>query len=186
MLSCIITGLSQDMSFEQDVTLTYLLLRLPDGSTLRAAVDQEAATQVLRVQAKNGGIPQPGVRVAPMVPPSPPADEDTPADDFTPAPSDPDPDSDIPVGAHVFGGQDMTPAVDSAPAEEPPDEPPPEVEKTKPRQRNSAQRGGGKYAAPSRTVPKDDRGYPIVPNAGIDTSQLTGERDPDEDGIGSV
>jgi hypothetical protein len=44
----------------------------------------------------------------------------------------------------------------------------------------------GKMVVGSRSVPKDEYGYPLVPNAGINTADITGSRDPDEDGVGSV
>lgn len=41
--------------------------------------------------------------------------------------------------------------------------------------------GGG---VPSRTVPKDDMGYPVVRNAGVDPGEVVGGSDTDEDGVG--
>jgi hypothetical protein len=44
----------------------------------------------------------------------------------------------------------------------------------------------GKIVVPSRTVPALARGYPDVPNAGLDPGEFTGENDRDESGIGSL
>ena len=44
-----------------------------------------------------------------------------------------------------------------------------------------------KQPRPARTVQKDEYGYPIVPNAGVDPSSLVGDSDVvDEDGIGQA
>lgn len=39
-------------------------------------------------------------------------------------------------------------------------------------------------SVPSRTVPKDDMGYPIVQGAGVDPGEVVGGSDMDEDGVG--
>lgn len=201
MLDCVITGISQDMDFEQGLTLTYLVVRLPNGALLKAAVDDGAATEVLALQAELKGLPRPAIRTAPT--PSPqqgksaqaaPAaepqgedpvtyeEEEEPqaASAFTPAAGE---------SVYVFGGQDDTPEEKAAMAEGSPtlvvEEPVPQAPVAAPARSSLQRTPSGKLIAPSRTVPARIGGYPDTKN-GVDTDELTTMRDRDEDGVGSV
>jgi hypothetical protein len=44
----------------------------------------------------------------------------------------------------------------------------------------------GKLIAPSRTIPKNEAGYPQVANNGVDPEEFTGAHNQDEDGVGSI
>lgn len=208
MLECAITSVSQDLDLEKNVTLTFLVIRLPNGVLLRAAVDEETASQVIAMQVAARGAPQ-SVVATPQRPAPPPVEPPV-DDDFVAAPreAEDDPPPASGDGLHIFGGQDASTApppvpprppqaaapaaddelpedADGSPtvvlAEEPP------APKKNARARSRMQRlPSGKLVVPSMTVPAALGGYPNVPGAGVDTNELTGGRDPDEDGIGSV
>ena len=215
MIDCVITGISQEMDFEQGASMTYLTVRLPNGRLVRAAIDDETAAEVVGLQVKNKGMPRPVMRAPAPLEQRQPEPEAGAVDDyseppgggFTPAPAEEDPPGDT---MHVFGGQDSPDAprgpvpatreeVNVANAEaamtgtEPEDEGSPTIVVEGPpatppgRVRSVVQRlPNGKIIVPSRTVPKTDRGYPIVANAGADPQAIVGGRDQDEDGVGSV
>lgn len=197
MLDCTIVGITQSMDFEQNVTLTYLNVRLPGGEQLQAAIDEETAAKVVGLMVKTKGMPRAAMQVPAPLPAAP-----AHVAEAAPVPGEVDP---SPYGAHegesvaIFGGQDTTPspAAEAVAAEEariqaegsptvvegPILEPAPVQQ---PR-RGRLQRGSsGKLIAPARTVPKDDAGYPIVSSEGVDPATLTGTRNTDEDGVGSI
>src|ERR1700677_2869838 len=66
MLDCIITNISQDLDLEQNVTTTFLLLRLPDGQTIRTAVDDAAAAIVVALSVSQRGEPQSSMQTQPI------------------------------------------------------------------------------------------------------------------------
>jgi hypothetical protein len=218
MIDCTITGISQEMDFEQGVTLTYLSVRLPNGRLVRAAIDDDTATAVVELQVKNKGTPKPVMR-APAVSrseerphePSPEGDDYTepPGGGFTlAAPKDdllPARDGET---VYLFGGQDSPDAppgpvpatveernvaaamvgTDSEDTGSPAvmvDAPPAQNNKLK-RRSNVQRLPNGKVIVPSRTVPRNDHGYPVVSNAGANPEDLVGGRDRDEDGVGSI
>lgn len=193
MIDCTISGVSQDMDFEQGVTVTYLLVRLPSGQTIRAAVDESAAALVIGLQVKAAGAPRAVAHPAAQT--TTPVDDDyaqPPGGDFTPAPAEEDPPTANGETVHVFGGQDVLQTEEKD--EE--DQGSPTIilqgpaaaaaAPVAPARSNVQRSPNGKIVVPSRTVPKNDRGYPIVASAGANPEELVGGRDPDEDGVGSV
>jgi hypothetical protein len=172
MLECTIVGISQEMDFEQNATVTYLLVRLANGKVLRAAIDEEDAASVVELQVKEAGAPRavpraPRPQARERPPPPPPEMDEDEVDENGNA-------------VHIFGGPDTgeAPAVEEE--EEPP--PPPSPVAARPVQRLP----NGKPYMPAKTVPKDDAGYPIVRGSGVDPDELTSGRNVDEDGVGSV
>jgi hypothetical protein len=203
MIDCTITGIAQELDFEQNTTVTYLTLVLPNGSSLRVAVDDEAAATVMEQHVQVKGQPKSAVRVPPAVrkaasapTPAPVPEDSVEPEEIAPAPAVvEDVVSEDGTPTHVFGGQDA-PSDNSAMSEEEQlllkegsptvvaAETAPAVKVTT--RRNNKRVVNGKLVVPSRTVPAAEKGYPVVPNAGVDASTFTGGRDPDEDGVGSV
>ncbi len=208
MIDCTITGISQELDFEQNTTVTYLTLVLPNGSSLRVAVDDDAAAAVMEQHVQTKGQPKAAVRAppaarkvaaAPASAPVPEAPVET--EEITPAPAVvEDTVSEDGTPTHIFGGQDAPASDDSAMSDEEqlllkegsptvvataaPAEAPATAKA--PAKRNVRRGANGKLVVPSLTVPAAEKGYPVVPNAGVDAATLTGGRDPDEDGVGSV
>ncbi len=197
MLDCTIVGISQDMDLEQNITVTYLSLRLSTGQVLRAAVDDEAASVVVDMQVRSRGMPRAAavasahpapVRPPPVPPAQPPQAEEL--EEYDTAPPGPSELTPIGDGISIFGGQDTTEEEAKGIAEGSPtfvaDAAPPEPEKPKKPQRSNVQTlANGKVIVPSTTVPSRLGGYPIA-KGGADPSEFTGTRNPDEDGVGSV
>src|SRR5258707_38641 len=81
MIDCTITAVSQEMNLEQNVTLTYLVLRLANGSVLRAAVDESTAASVIALHTQANGMPVSSLRPVvqkPVAPPPPAKEESAP------------------------------------------------------------------------------------------------------------
>ncbi len=192
MLDCTITGVRQDLDLERNVTTTFLVLRLPDGKLLRAAIDDAAAATVVALSVAQSGEP------TAALPPTEIEQDDRPAptqqlpqlaeeesfDTFAlPAPSQSLPrmqeekDGDV----RVFGGQDggSESSQDYAP-------PPAPASSPSRAQSNVQHLPNGKVIVPSRTVPRNEVGYPIMNASGIDAERLTTKNNADEDGVGSV
>lgn len=208
MLECVITAVSQDLDLEANATLTFLVIRLPNGVQLRVAVDEDAAAQVISLQVAARGAPRSVVEAPqrPAPPPTPPPQSETGDDsgEFVEAPREEDPPAPTGEGVVIFGGQDASPAAakpaaakqEAAEDDLPKDdegsptvvlkeEPPAPKKNTRSRSRVQ-QLANGKVVVPSITVPAGAGGYPNVPGAGVNTADLTGSRDQDEDGVGSV
>ncbi len=90
-MHCQIVGLSQDMDFDENVAQTFVVLLLPDGSRVKAAIDDNTAAKVitLRVQ-EHGSAPQPKLRA--------PVEERAPVIETSDVPMDDE------SGPVVFGG----------------------------------------------------------------------------------
>src|SRR5208282_3557646 len=75
-LDCTIAGVSQDMSLEENVTTTFLVIRLPNGQQIRAATDDAAAAAVVGLSVAQSGPPRSAMRTpsAALDPPTPPQD----------------------------------------------------------------------------------------------------------------
>lgn len=203
-LDCTIAGISQDMSFGENVTMTFLLIRLPDGQQVRAAIDDAAASAVVALSVAQSGQPTPAMRVngaahAPAALPSPPPRAPAPA-----APRDPDPEPtgslvpsqewsaeapSLPKAAaapfsedapRIFGGQD---GVDEADSDygEPTQAAPALVPGS-----NIQRLRNGRIVVPAKTVPRTDMGYPITSAGGLDPETLTSSENKNDDGVGSV
>ncbi len=180
-VECSIVGLTQGFDFEANSTTTYLLLRLSDGTTVHAAVDDAVASTVVALQVKQSGVPEASAK--PSAPPAPARKDHEAAGErgTTPLPDDDAGD------ARIFGGDiepddsPMEPLPEAAPS-------PPPVQSPalpKPAQRTQQRsRGRDREIIPSRTVPRDVNDYPKV--AGVDPHDLTSEGGIDEDGVGSV
>jgi hypothetical protein len=95
-LSATVLSLSQDMDLNTGSMANFMFLRLPDGTTIRALIGDEAAQDIIRLSIGQNGatIPAPPLEV-----------EETPESE-----------------AHVFGGADPMPPED-APVERPPPKP---------------------------------------------------------------
>lgn len=189
MLDCTIVGISQEMDFEQNMTVTYLVVRLPDGHVIRSAVDEEAAAAVVELQVQANGAPKAANR--------PPRHQAAKRAEAPPAPSEESVEDELTDesgnSVHIFGGQES-----SAPEELLDEETPePEMPETPAAaravgedgvlaRRNVQRTSRGKLVVPSKTVPKDDAGYPVIRGQGVDPDTLTSGRNLDEDGVGSV
>jgi hypothetical protein len=202
-LDCTIAGVSQDMSLGENVTTTFLILRLPDGQQIRAAIDDAAAAAVVGMSVAQSGPPRAAVRVAngaplPTAAPAPRVQ--------APSSSEPDPEgpslmparewstpetNGIPKAAaapfhedapRIFGGQDeddddeVDPAHLSQPTEKPALVPGSNIQRTR----------GGRIVVPSKTVPKSEWGYPMTNAGGLDPETLTSSDNKNDDGVGSV
>jgi hypothetical protein len=203
-LDCVIAGVSQDMSFGENVTTTFLLIRLPDGQHVRAAIDDMAAAAVVALSVAQNGQPTSAMRVngvhAPVPPPAtPPAPRGQ-----APASRDPDPEpagslvptqewhaetASLPKAAaapfaedapRIFGGQD---GGDEADPEygEPAQAAPVHVPGS-----NIQKLRNGRIVVPAKTVPKTALGYPITSAGGLDPETLTSSENKNDDGVGSV
>jgi hypothetical protein len=123
MLDCQIVGLAQDMDFGENVSQTFVLLQLPDGRRVRACVNEETAQAVVELQVQARGVPRAVMRAAGAAPepghaqqtawPEGTEDAEYATTDFTTAET---PDGTV----RVFGGQDDTPAEDTADYATPP------------------------------------------------------------------
>jgi hypothetical protein len=182
-LSCVIAGVSQDMSLEENITTTFLLIRLPDGQQIRAAIDDTAAAAVVGLSVAQSGPPRSAMRTPSAALSTPPvaarvADtyEDTADEINVPQPMPPmwpEANGHTEDAPKIFGGQDGG----DEPTPDPTPPPPPAIQ----RQKN------GKVVVPAaRSVPKNEFGYPVVQQAGVDTRLLTSKNNQDEDGVGSV
>jgi hypothetical protein len=183
MLDCVIAGVSQDMDFDRNVTTTFLLIRLPDGKQLRAAIDDEAAAHIVGMSVARNGQPTSTVEVdrtpQPTVSMSATAPTETWPDYAAPEPERAQEAQSEEAAPRIFGGQDGgDDAFETAPE-------PPQPKIVSPSS-NVQRLPNGKIIVPSRRVPMDTFGYPIVPGAGVNPSSLTSQTNTDEDGIGSV
>ncbi len=148
-LACSITRVSQEMSFEENRTVTYVELELPTGGLVHLVIDEETAAEIIAAaQSINGTIPSsagmPGVVHTSHTQPAP-----------------------APVTQEeetiVFGGGDT-----SAPIEEVTEQisttqaiPPPPIVKIDDRS-----------GVPHRTVQKDEFGYPVIATSSSSVSML--------------
>lgn len=185
MFTCQVTGIAQEMDFEENVTRTFLLVELPNGARIRAAIDEDAAAQVVALSVQTKGQPRPALAPPPpsaMQRPAPAAHAPAMSAQNAEQPIDDEGDD-----VRVFGGADT----DDSPTYEEEGEPeelaPPVQAPAAPPARREPQRDRkGNLVVPAKTVPKDNAGYPIVQNGGVDPNDLVGGRDQDEDGVGSV
>ena len=201
MLGCTIKGIAQDMDLETNEVNTYLVLRLPNDTIIKALIDEETATAVMTLQQAEKGPPTQQKMPAPKHAPQPaqrwaleePAEEAHTGEDV-----------------RVFGGEDATTvgARDEEEAEalrsgsptfivnEPEELPEPGLEldplhqrgKTTQAERKQAQKQRAldvRLQAPSRTVPAGPGGYPIV-WGGVDIDTAVTSSSVDEDGVGSI
>lgn len=198
-LECVIAGVSQDMSFGENVTMTFLLIRLPDGQHVRAAIDDTAAAAVVSLAVARNGQPAPAMRVAngvaPPPPPAPPrpqakvsAEPDpegpslVPAKEWAPATNGIPKATSAPFAEdapRIFGGQDDSEAEDDYSAQAPAAPAPvpgSNIQKTR----------DGRIVVPSKTVPKSEWGYPMTNTGGLDPETLTSSENKNDDGVGSV
>ena len=188
MLKCVITGISQDMDFSKNRTVTFVLLQLPNGDVLRAAIDESAAAAIIALQVATDGAPQPAIAPSMRAPAIHELEEEEASSAPVVAPTPQRTVVSAEEEVSVFGGQDE----DTPPEyEEPPQPsaPPPVVQPPAPpavTARNIQMLPNGKLVVPAKTVPRTSLGYPIVPNAGVDTDSFTGSKDRDEEGVGSV
>lgn len=198
-----IAGFSQDMDFTDGSITNFVTLELPNGAAVKAIVSDDGARQLIAARAGAGPMAP-----APSPPPSHLPSQPQPsfsAEDFA------DQEEDDHGGAHVFGGNG---AADDDEEEGPqafwpggdPQVPQgPNGGPTKPsyahadaatqqrlyqehqaEQRKKAKRG----PTMGRTVPKDDRGNPIVSTGGgVDPNDIMGGGGSgvtDEDGVGQL
>jgi len=160
MLTCDITGIAQEMDLAHNITLTYLVLRLPDGTLLRAGIDDNAAAAVVQIHARSYGPPK-----AQTFPDLAPTEEPVPQE---------------PASPYSFDN-DTSPSAATVPdTEESETVSPPSV----PVRKSGFRFSKGNTVA--RTVPRNDYGYPMLADDGVDTDSFTGGRDRDEDGVGSI
>ena len=213
MIPCAVTGMSQELDFETNTMVTYLVLRLADGVSFRATVDEETAAAVMAAQINVRGEPRvknPAAAKSPLAPPpayAPAADteeDDEPED----APEDtPELPVTGPVGdsVHHFGDDDDAPVTDadkaamiaavnraaaeaaaatSTPATSVRGPAPPAGKLEKKKETQREKRR--RSEGTFRTVPKDDHGYPMPIPGGVDPDSVTGDTDRDETGVGSA
>ena len=185
MLDCTITCVRQDMDLERNVTTNFLVLRLPDGKLLRVAIDDAAAATVVALSIAQRGEPTAALPAMeteqeqddrppqPQQSLPPPAQDENFNDIYTP-PED--------AGVRIFGGQDGGSEVSQDYAA-PPAPAPPAAPPARP---NVQILPNGKVIVPSRTVPRNEFGYPIANPNGVDVGRITTRNNQDEDGVGSV
>lgn len=201
MLGCTIKGIAQDMDLETNEVNTYLVLRLPNDTIIKALIDEETATAVMTLQQEEKGPPTQQKMPAPKHAPQP-------APRW--APEEPAEETSTGEDVRIFGGEDVTTngARDEEEAEalragsptfivnEPEElpEPAPELDplhqrgKTTQAERRQAQKQKAldvRLQAPSRTVPAGPGGYPIV-RGGVDIDTAVTSSSVDEDGVGSI
>ena len=190
MIDCKIVGVNQGMDFETNTATMSLVLELPDGRRVQVAADQDVLQRVLELQIGAHGVPVPTRKPAPKTASiaseplvranEPSAPEETTqefggnytveaTDDYAAAP--------MPAAPETATAVEDEEEIE----DEPPPAPPPKTETPK-QARQRVRRNG---YTPSRTVPKDEHGYPVVPQAS-DHEQLTSTFGQDEDGVGSV
>jgi hypothetical protein len=175
------------MIFEENVTVTFLLIRLPDGKQIRAAIDDAAAAAVVGLSVVQNGQPRSAVRPssAESVPEYRPAAEPEPAGFVEPplrnVKAQPLPTAEDEPAPRIFGGQDG--GDDADPGYVSDDEPVP----AQPAARSNMQRTrGGKIVVPSRTVPMSNFGYPVVQSNGVAPESITSNSNTNDDGVGSI
>lgn len=188
MIDCRIVGLNQAMDFETNTSSTALVLELPSGRRLQVTTDDTALEEIIQLQVAARGVPKPARRVPAPAPP-PPSSEFVQVGTGESATQEfgggYDPASE-PIGADDYAQPPMPAAPEVAvPEEEEEDEeeepPPPRMETPKAAKKRIRKNG----SVPTRSVPKNDHGYPIV-TGGPDPDTLTGGIGQDEDGIASV
>jgi hypothetical protein len=138
-LSATVVSLSQDMDLETGAMAHFLVLRLPNGKSVRALITDEGAHEIVQLFVQSGGAS---------------VSAETPIA-FTEGELRPESEG------FVFGGSMLAP-------EPAPPSPPPT-----PR------------AARIRHVPKDEMGYPIVPQPSMRAAGGGGAAS-DEDGVDQV
>lgn len=80
-MDCQIVGLTQDMNFDDNISQTFVVLQLPDGTRVRAAVDEKTAEKVVTLRVQAHGLPRVSTRTpaavdeAPLAP-APPVERD--------------------------------------------------------------------------------------------------------------
>ena len=157
MIPCDILGLTQDADFSTNTMRTYVRLRLPNGHTLRAEVDDAEAGLIMAIQAQD---PDAARMIASVREEGTLVREDA-------ASSFPD--------MMIFGGDDAL-------AELTPREPyVPKVAAPAP-SRVQVLRDGSIFV-PQQTVPMNSSGYPVVPGVSAITTE---EGDLEEDGVGNL
>ncbi len=139
-----ILRISQEVDFEQDVTVSFIHLRLPSGRLLRALIDDDSVQAVVEDKVRFAGAPKPIITgLAPRAHPS--TQEEMPPDD-------------LPKQLEEVtefggdGGQESTgfemPALDA-----PPGRALPSLQRPIPMR-------------PARRIQADESGNPIVPSVG--------------------
>lgn len=195
MIDCRIVGVSQGMDFETNTASTALILELPTGARVQVVADDATVETVIRLQVEARGVPQaarrmpaPPAPAAHHAPSPPPSSSHAPSDVLEEIETDDGPAlvfggaAEAPVDTSDYNTPPTTEAETADEEEEEEDEPPPPPKQETPKQAKKRLRRNG--SVPSRTVPKDEHGYPIV--SGPDPNTLTTAGNQDEDGIGSV
>jgi hypothetical protein len=193
MLTCDILGISQEMDFEQNVTVTFLRLRLPDGRVLSVPIEEDVAAVIVAHQVETRGVPQPGASRAQFVEAPEPASPTFRGDDAAREYDEP---ATTPVGdgVFIFGGQEEPTSRESQAilaevrAAITREAQVASTERTMTAPSRIQQLPNGKLVVPSMTVPRNDSGYPMVRGNGVDPDIITGAptQAQDEDGIGQV
>lgn len=204
-----IVQLLQQMNFQTRKSTTFVVLELPDGSSVHAAVDDEAATAIIRADVEANGQ-APVTTTAGEALALPPNAEPEPPDYQEPPPVVVSETENEQV--RVFGGELPAQAAPSEvkkggggkkkkaqAAPPPPPEPPPTPPPPPPVPRGPEPRSKKAYEkmvkdgvlqenANFRTVPAVEGGYPavVVRDGTADPESVTGRFNRDEDGVGSV
>lgn len=194
-----VLSLSQDVSFDDGSITNFVQFRLPSGHVIRAIVGDDSAKLLI----ENLAASKTGTTIkAPEAPRPPPAYRQQEEEEETySAPTHTE------DGAVVFGGNFDTGIREDEPyrddgfvpptMQEEPEPPPPansRVQTADEQLRAYKQRNKGQPyqknpmgTQNARTVPKDERGYPIVNRpGGVDVGEIVGGAGADEDGIGQI
>lgn len=159
-----VIALTQKLDFETGETKNYLVLRLPSGGSLQASIDDETVKHVALAATQEG----PNVYAPPPARPAPIPDLPSDSEPWNPTPKE--------FGGDYAGGVELPPEP-AAP------EPPPQPQAAP---SNLFRGDNGKLVVPSRTVPKDEAGNPIVRTQnGVDPARFVNPGG-DEDGVASV
>ena len=168
MLECSILGLVQNVNFEDDEIVTRAVIRLSNGATIHATVDDEAADILVRLNVQTrGGHTVPSPR--PEMPLS-----DAAEDPFLQTPAA----EDSFGKPTIFGGTDDV--LEDAPVAPTHAIAPPPLSPNA----GVVELPNGKRVVRSRSVPADGSGYPIVQARGGVEAPTSPE--PDDDGTSSI
>lgn len=195
MLRVDLLDIASHYSLEDGSVTNFVNFRLPDGRVIRALISEESARAVVQARAAQGGLPSP----------EPPSPSPSPISELSIPTEAPVHVQETAEGfAQIFGGDAIgeeedsgDPWMPSSEAASPQETPPPPVvhrdvssQVRDYRQRQvdlkKAQKRG---PSPTRTVPKDEYGYPIPPKGkgGADPREIVGMgSNVDEDGVSSV
>jgi hypothetical protein len=169
MIPVTITHIGQSLDLRRKSFDHTLKLALPDGTIINATVDEMAVERLMKFVADDGSTPSP--RSSSEAEPQDMGERSSSAEDtFVDGLYDGEP-------ARMFGGDGQPNQQEEEEAPAPPPQPPP------------APVRGAQLVIPQptriRTVPKDEKGYPLVTPTGVDAGSVLAESIED-DGVPQI